>query len=372
MAAKTTARNVALMGPSGAGKTTLLESMLFVAGRDRPQRQRRRWHHGRRQQRRGARPTDEHRGQRCRPSACHGLDFTVLDCPGSVEFVQDAYSAVLGCDAAVVVVEPVLERMIVVAPLLQFLDAHAIPHLLFINKMDRSEARYRDLLQTLRDLSARPLLPHQYAIGRGEDLVGYVDLVSEEAHAFRRGRASDVIPVPAEHLEREQTARREMLETLADFDDDLMTLLLEDQEPPTDLIMQDLRKTLRADQVVPVFMGVAEQDMGVRRLVEALAPRGAGARRPRRPAGLDGDGGTVVQVLKNLYLPHAGKLSLVRVWRGSVKDGTRLVGHARRWGLSTFRQPAAECRFRRGRRGCRARPASTARGRVPPSARARL
>ena len=67
-----------------------------------------------------------------------------------------------------------------------------------------------------------------------------------------------------------RTARREMLETLADFDDDLMTLLLEDQEPPADLILRDLRKTL-GDQVVPVFMGVAEQDMGVRRLLEALA-----------------------------------------------------------------------------------------------------
>ena len=60
----------------------------------------------------------------------------------------------LGCDAAVVVVEPVLERMIAVAPLLHFLDANAIPHLVFINKMDRSEVRYRDLLQALRELSA--------------------------------------------------------------------------------------------------------------------------------------------------------------------------------------------------------------------------
>ena len=55
--------------------------------------------------------------------AAHGLDFTDLDCPGSVEFVQDAYSAALGCDAALVVVEPVLERLISVAPLLHFLDA---------------------------------------------------------------------------------------------------------------------------------------------------------------------------------------------------------------------------------------------------------
>ena len=83
-----------------------------------------------------------------------------------------------------VVVEPVLERMITVSPLLQFLDAHEIPHLIFINKMDRSEVRYRDLLQSLRDLSDRPVVPHQYAIGRGEELVGYIDLVTEEAYAY--------------------------------------------------------------------------------------------------------------------------------------------------------------------------------------------
>ena len=323
MAAKTTARNVALVGPSGAGKTTLLESMLFAAGAI-----------GRKGSvAEGTTVGDSSAEARARQMSTevsaasfssHGLDFTVLDCPGSVEFVQDAYAAVLGCDAAVVVVEPALERMIAVAPLLQFLDANAIPHLIFINKMDRSEARYTDLLQSLRDLSARPVLPHQYAIGRGDDLVGYVDLISEEAHAFRRGQASDVIPVPAEHLEQEQTARREMLETLADFDDDLMTLLLEDQEPPAELIMRDLRKTLRADQVVPVLMGVADQDMGVRRLIEALAREVPEPDARTEELGLDGDGDTVVQVLKNLYLPHAGKLSLVRIWRGSVKDGTVL------------------------------------------------
>ena len=323
MGAKTTARNVALVGANGAGKTTLLESMLFVSGAI-----------GRKGSvSDGTTVGDASAEARARQMstevsvagfAAHGLDFTILDCPGSVEFVHDAHSAVLGCDAAVVVVEPVLERLITVAPLLHFLDAHAIPHLIFINKMDRSEVRYRDLLQTLRDLSARPLVPHQYAIGRGEDLVGYVDLVSEEAHAYRRGKASDVIPVPAEYLEREQAARREMLETLADFDDDLMTLLLEDQEPPPDLILKDLRKTLGADQVVPVFMGVAEQDMGVRRLLEALAKEVPGPEARPAEHGLAADGPPVAQILKNYYLPHAGKLSLARIWRGTVKEGTTL------------------------------------------------
>lgn len=323
MGAKAIARNVALVGSSGSGKTTLLESMLFVAGAI-----------GRKGSvADGSTVGDSSAEARSRQMstevsaasfACHGLEFTVLDCPGSIEFVQDAYGAVLGCDAAVVVIEPVLERMIVVAPLLQFLDAHAIPHLVFINKMDRAEVRYQDVLQTLRQLSTRPVVPHQYAIGGGEGLVGYIDLVSEEAHAFRSGRASDVIPVPAEHLELEQAARREMLETLADFDDDLLGLLLEDQEPSQELILGDLRKTLGADQVVPVFLGVADQDMGVRRLLEALAREAPEPGVRAAALGMDAEGSPVVQVLKNFYFPHAGKLSLARIWRGAVKDGTML------------------------------------------------
>ena len=167
-------------------------------------------------------------------------------------------------------------------------------------------------------------MPHQYAIGRGEDLVGYIDLVSEEAHAYRKGGPSDVIPLPEEYREREQAARREMLETLADFDDELLEELLEDQEPPQEQILRDLRKTLGADQVVPVFMGVAERDMGVRRLIEALAKEAPDPSVRAAQLGIESDGSTVVQVLKNYYFPHAGKLSLARIWRGTVKDGTVL------------------------------------------------
>lgn len=323
MTARTTTRNIALLGPGGSGKTTLLESMLFVSGAI-----------GRKGSvADGTTVGDSSPEARARhistevnaaSFAANGLHFTVLDCPGSVEFIHEAQAAVLGCDLAAVVVEPVLERLIAVAPLLHFLDANAIPHIVFVNKMDRSEVRYRDLLDTLRQLSARPVVPHQYAIGRGEELVGYIDLVSEEAHAFRKGAPSDVIPLPEDYREREQAARREMLETLADFDDDLLEKLLEDQEPPQEQILRDLQKTLGTDQVVPVFLGVAEQDMGVRRLLDALAKEAPEPGERARHLGIEPEGPPVVQILKNIYLPHTGKLSLARVWRGSIKDGTQL------------------------------------------------
>ncbi|MDH3664082.1 MAG: elongation factor G, partial [Alphaproteobacteria bacterium] len=320
-----TVRNVALVGPNGSGKTTLLENLLFVAGAISRK--------GKTTE--GSTVGDASQEARARQMGVEvnavsfdyeGLNFNILDCPGSVEFVQEARNALLGIDAAVVVVEPVAERMISIAPILNYLDKNHIPHLVFINKMDRSEVPYRDLLDSLRAVSDRPVVPHQYAIGRSEDLVGYIDLVTEKAYAYKSGAPSEPIELPEEYQEREQTARQEMLEMLADFDDDLMELLLEDQEPPVDDILRHMQNTLGADQIVPVFMGVAEQEMGVRRLLEALVKETPSPLVTNERLGIDPAGEPIVQIIKTYHLPHAGKLSLGRVWSGEVKDGMTLCG----------------------------------------------
>jgi len=317
--------NVALVGPAGTGKTTLLESLAFVGGAV-PRR-------GRANE--GFVVGDASAEAKARRMTTEvtvvnmlheDFDLTFLDTPGAVELVQEAHNVLPGVDLAIVVVEPLAERMVAAAPFLHLLDALAIPHVVFINKMDRSDQRYRDLLDSLRTLSTRPVVPHQYAIGRGESLVGYIDLLTEQAYRYQPGEASAAVPLPEEYREREQQARAEMLETLADFDDDLLEALLEDQEPRTDQVLRDLQKTLGADQVVPVFMGVAEQDMGVRRLLQALEREAPTAEVAATRVGLDEAGPPVVQVLKTVHQPHAGKLSVVRVWRGPVKDGMTLGG----------------------------------------------
>jgi elongation factor G len=326
-------RNVAIVGPYLSGKTTLLESLLFVTGAI-------------------SRKGNVKDGNTVGDSAAEardrkmsvevstanteyqGINFTFVDCPGSIELAQETYNALVGVDAAVVVCEPVTDRVLTLAPLFKFLDDWEIPHLVFINKMDRLTCDrdacghpYREVLDALKSVSTRPVVPHQYPIGKGEQLIGFIDLVSEQAYHYHPGAPADPVPLPESLREQEKAARTEMLEALADFDDHLLEELLEEIEPPQEEIVQDLKMELGADLIVPVFMGIAEQDYGVRPLLEALLREAPEPETTRERRGIKADAQTpVAQVLKTFYTPQGGKLSLVRVWQGQLTEGIVLNG----------------------------------------------
>jgi elongation factor G len=319
-------RNVAIIGPYSSGKTTLLESLLYVTqaisrkgriddgntvGDGTPE----------------ARDRTMTAEINAASTEYGGIRFNFLDCPGSVELQQEAYNALIGVDAAVVVCEADPGRVLTLSPLFQFLDRWEIPHLIWINKLDRAAAPFAEVLAALKTVSSRPILPQQYPIRQGADLVGFIDLVSEQAYQYHQGAAADPIPLPTSLQAAEQAARMEMLETLADFDDHLLEELLEDIEPPQAEILQDLKQDLGADLIVPVFLGIATQDYGVRPLLDALlreAPDAAVAA-DRRGLAADADA-PLVQVLKTYYTPQGGKLSLARVWQGCLEDGMTLNG----------------------------------------------
>lgn len=323
---KSGSRNVAIVGPYLSGKTTLLESLLFVTGAI---------------SRKGSIKDSNTVGDSAAESRdrqmsvevsaasteYNDIRFTFIDCPGSVEFAQETYNALIGVDAAIVVCEPIRERVLTLAPLFKFLDDWEIPHLVFVNKMDRANIHVLETLHALKAVSSRPLVAHQYPIMNGEQLTGFIDMVSEQAYKYHPGAPADPIPFPESLKDEEHIARAEMLETLANFDDHLLEELLEDIEPPQEEILKDLKMELGTDLVVPVFFGVAEQDYGVRPLLEALlreAPEPE-TTAERRLKNIKGDT-PLAQVLKTFYTPQGGKLSLVRVWRGKLTDGIVLNG----------------------------------------------
>lgn len=320
-------RNVAIVGPYSSGKTTILESILFVTGAISRKGS----------VKEGNTVSDSSPAARDRQMSVEvvaastkyqDLNFTFLDCPGSIEFGQETYNALVGAGAALVVCEPVIDRVLTLAPLFKFLDDWEIPHLVFINKMDRAKDSFMDVLYLLKEVSSRPLVPQQYPIFQGEKLVGYIDLVTEQAYHYHEHSPADPVPLP-EHLQAEEkAARAQMLEILAEFDDHLLEELIEEIEPPKEEILQDLKKDLSADLIVPVFLGIAETESGIRPLLDALvkeapAPEITATKRGLKPKA---DGDTLVQVLKTYFTGAGGQLSLVRVWLGEVTDGMMLNG----------------------------------------------
>ncbi len=319
-------RCVALVGPYLSGKTTLLESMLFTSGTT-----------SRRGSVRDGNSVGDHATEaRARSMSTElnianatflGDPWTILDCPGSVELLYEAEQAMLVADTVVVVCEPEVERAITVSALLHFLAQHNIPHMLFINKLDTASARVRDVLAALQSLSQRPLVLRQVPLRGGDaEVTGYVDLVSERAYRYRPGQASDLIPLPEDFWEREADTRTSLVEKLADFDDALLEQLLEDVQPSKEEIYRHLTQDFQKNLIVPVFVGAAAQDHGVRRLWKALRHETPEPAETAARLGIAPDGEPLAQVFKTYHLPHTGKLSLVRVWRGQVAEGNVLNG----------------------------------------------
>ncbi|MBV8938106.1 MAG: elongation factor G, partial [Alphaproteobacteria bacterium] len=230
-------------------------------------------------------------------------------------------------DVAVVVVEPEVERALTISALLRFLDRHKIPHMIFINKMATASARVRDLLAALQSVSERPLVLRQVPLrGNDGEITGYVDLVSERAYRYRPGQPSDLIPLPDNFWDQERATRTGLIEKLADFDDALLEQLLEEVEPPKEEIYKHLTRTLKGAQVVPVFLGSGLADHGIRRLWKALRHEAPSPQETAERLGIAPEGEPLAQVFKTYHLPHTGKLSLVRVWRGTITEGMVLNG----------------------------------------------
>ena len=321
-------RNVAIVGAYSSGKTTLLESILFVTEQITRKG-------SIKEQNTVGDSSVEARDRQMSvelsvaATEYQGINLTFLDCPGSVEFIQETYNALVGAGVVVVVCEPVVDKVLTLAPLFKFLDDWEIPHLVMINKMDRLSYGYREILQALQEVSSRPLVPQQYPILHGEDCIGYIDLVTEQAYQYHEQQPADPIPFPAELAEVEKITRQEMLENLAEFDDHLLEELIEEVEPPSAEIFQDLKQELSADLIVPVFFGMAEQDFGVRPLLDALVKEAPSPEITSQHRGLNADDAgkeTIVQVLKTYFTAQGGRLSLVRVWQGELTEGMTLNG----------------------------------------------
>jgi len=330
-------RCIALVGPFQSGKTTLLEAILARTGATARQ---------------GTVEAGTTVGDASKEARHHKMSvelsvatttfmdesYTFIDCPGSVEFAHDMRAVLPAVDAAVVVCEADERKIPQLQVILRELEDLKIPRFLFLNKIDKADAKVVEALQILQPASRIPLVLRQIPIWKDEIVVGFVDLARERAHVYKEHAASEVVPLEGDSLEQEKTARFSMLERLADHDDELMEQLLEDIPPPRDKVFDDLAKDLREGLVVPVLMGAATRTNGVLRLLKALRHEAQDIEATARRLGVKG-GDPIAYVLKTFNTAHAGKMSVARILSGQVGDGVTLSSPEREVGrvAATFK-----------------------------------
>jgi elongation factor G len=316
-----TVRAVALSGPCGAGKTSLLEAMLHAAGAV---------------QRKGSVAAGTSVGDSSEEARARGLStelnaagfdylgdrYAVLDCPGSVDFACEADTILPAVDLTVIVADPDPDRAGLLQPLLRRLDELHAPHCIFINKIDKARGRVRDMIAALQPYSMEPLVARQIPIWNGVGASGFIDLALGRAYHYEPGKPSKLIQIPEGERDREAEARYKMLEQMADFDDKLMEELLNDEQPSRDHVMADLADELGRVQIVPVFLGSAENGSGVRRLLKALRHEMPELKVAAERLGAEGRSAAV---LKTRHAGQAGRQTLVRVMSGEIADGEQVT-----------------------------------------------
>lgn len=336
-------RAVALVGPAGTGKTSLAEALLFASGTINRQ---------------GsveagssvgdASPEARARGSSTEVNLTHfdylGDRFALIDVPGGAGFSADGTAALQSADMALVVIDPAPERAALAGPILRQLDELGLPHAIFVNKIEHARAgTIQTLIAALQPMSKEPLALRQIPIRRadgsgGEVVTGYVDLALERAYRYRPGKASERVEIPGDLIDREQAGRTKLLETLADFDDDLLEALLLDQAPEPALVMADLAADMAENKVVPVLLGSALSDGGVHRLLKLLRHEVPSPDAAARRLGLV-EGGAL-HVFKIANGGAMGRLALGRVLGTAIGEGDELIvgGTAERTGSLFFMQ----------------------------------
>jgi elongation factor G len=313
-------RLIAIVGPYQSGKTTLLEAMLYRAGIT---------------SRQGKAADKSLAGDTSPEARSHGMgveanvagltymgeQFTFVDCPGSIEFSEDAKAVLPVCDAAVVVVDADAKKAPALQLILRELDRVGVPRIVFLNKVDKADAAPRDVLRWMQPASSKPLMLRQLPIWQNGVVSGFIDLALERAHVYQELAESRIVDMPADAAELEKQERFQMLETLADHDDALMEQLLTDMEPPRDQIFADLQRDVKAGHVTQVLFGSAEHGNGIGRLLKTLRHDVADVSSVQERLGLVPTVSAVAQVIKTVHTAQGGKLSIARVISGEVTDG---------------------------------------------------
>ena len=307
-----TIRNVALLSHSGAGKTTLAETMLFNAnvinrlGRVED----------------GTTASDYEPEETRRSSSVQTslLRFTdgdnklnLLDTPGYDEFLGEAVGAIRVVESAVILIAAASGADVGTERAWTMAQERGLPVAFVLNKMDRENANFERNVQELQDIFGSRCVPFQLPIGEAQDFTGLVSVIDPPAD------------IPAGVIGDFDSARERLIEAVAESDDELADKYLEGEEITAAEVTAGARVAIRNGELIPILVTSATQNIGVDELVQVIqdflpSPADAPQTSGDDDIAADASGPVAALVFKTTSDPFVGKLSMFRVFRGTVKS----------------------------------------------------
>jgi elongation factor G len=332
-------RNVGVVGHGGVGKTSLVESLLFTAGAVTRL--------GRVDD--GTTTTDFDPDEIKRKISINtaiaycdvkGHRINLVDTPGYGDFIADARAGLRVVEAAVVVVDAVAGVQVQTEKVWKFAGEFDLPRAIVVNRLDRERSDFFRTLESLgRRLKGR-IVPVHIPVGEESGFRGFVDLVTQRATLYADGKPTDA-DVPAEAADRVKEWREKLVEAAAETDDDLLAKYLEEGSLAEAEMLTALRAGITQGKIVPVLCAAASKGIGSQALLDLIihefpspADRGevGGTDVKARQAGTraaDAKAPVSALVFKTLSDPHIGKLTLFRVYSGTLRADSTLLNPTR-------------------------------------------
>ena len=332
-------RNVGLFGHQGVGKTSLAEALLYVSGEiDRL---------GRTDDGTATCDFDPEEQRRhisinvaLAPCEWHGAKINIVDAPGYLDFHGEVQSALNVVEAAILVTPAQGELEVGFENAWDLAADRNLPRAVFVNKMDRENADYAHIVQTLRARYGNMIAPFQLPIGSAEKFIGVIDLVEMKAF-IGTGKDVECSEIPAECLAEALRYRELLIESAAEGDDELIEKFLSGEPLSHDEVVRGLHEGIDAGKVVPVLCGSAARDIGMTDLLDIIVHEfpnpveiehihgkhpqtGAAEKREANDAAP-----LAVLVFKTIADPFLGTLNYFRVLSGVLKGGTTVLNTTR-------------------------------------------
>jgi elongation factor G len=330
-------RNIAIVGHGKSGKTSLAEALLF---------------NGKSTDRlckvdNGDSVLDFEPEEKDRKmtimSAIHHVNWkkhlvNIIDTPGDANFVSDTYNSLQVVDAAVLVVDSASGVQVITEKVWQFLKDHKIPTLIYVNRLDRENTDFYATLDSIKNILKIKLTPLQAPIGSDSNFKGLVDLIKMKGFEFvndESGNVSDC-EIPEELSENVEEMRQKLIEDIAESSEKLLEKYLEGQELSSDEINEAIKIGIRDCGLYGVMCGSGIKNFGARQLldfvvqafpspldkeeIEIIDPK----TNELKKKAVKEDGPLFAYIFKTITDPYAGKLTLFRIFSGSLSPDTTI------------------------------------------------